>query len=89
MSGAFTAIEEMVYNSWLTMAGDQSFIAFLIFGVFAAFVMLQNTRLDVKVLVLVPAFILASAFAPRLAIVIGGLVMGGILFFALMKLSRQ
>ena len=81
-------IANMFATGAITIVGDPIILGVLIFAFFAIFVLLQNTRLDHKVAILVPASFLSLAFVPILSIVVG-LAFGIILYLAFTKLTNR
>lgn len=82
-------IEDLVYFGMLGVLGDPIFMGLFIVGFFGAFVIAQSqTNTSMKIAVFVPAVLLAAAFIPFLALVIG-LVVGFIAYLGLMKLIRK
>lgn len=85
---SFQPLEEMIYNGFLNTVGNPLFLGLLVLGVFSAFVLMQNTRTDAKVVILVPAFILASAFISPL-LVLGGLALSVLLYLSVTKMMSR
>jgi len=79
-------IEEFIGQGFSSVLGDPSLIGAIFLAFFAVFVMLQGTRLDGKVAVLVPASILAIIFIPWLAVLLA-LVVGVLIYLAMRKLG--
>lgn len=65
-----TFFESIIGDGITYVIGDQTIIGVLFLGFFAAFVALQGTRFDVKVLVMVPVIILATVYIPLLAVLL-------------------
>jgi hypothetical protein len=78
-------LEQAIYEGALTAVGDPIFLGFLVFGFFLGFVVLQGQNLTGKMVILVPAGILALAFMPNWVSILFGLVCGGILYLAINK----
>lgn len=83
-----STVETFIGDGMAQVTGDPVFFGLMLLGFFFSFVMLQGTRLDVKLLVLVPIALLAAPFIPWLPIVLG-LVCAGILYFALTKFDQR
>lgn len=81
-------LENYAGNGVGGVVGDPSILGILFIGFFSAFVMLQDTRLDGKLVVLVPVLILATVFIPWLSVLIA-LGLGAIVYIALMKLINH
>ena len=79
-------IESMFDEGMRSVVGDPTFIGLLIWIFFGGFVMLQNTRIDVKMAIMVPATFLAMAFFPtNIPMILFGLFCSFILYFAAMR----
>ena len=63
-----TVLEELIAEGFAQIAGNPFILGLLVLVFFTVFVMLQNTRLDTKIAIIIPAIFLAMAFAPILAI---------------------
>lgn len=79
----------MIVENWISQAGASAtgnpvFLGLLVLGFFIGFVTLSQTRIDVKLMVMVSAVILASAYIPWL-VVLGSIVFGYITYWGLMK----
>lgn len=85
----FAGIESIFYNGFLSLVGEPIFMGMLVLALIGGWVMVAGMRLDAKLLGIVPAVILAAAFMPALLLLIGGLMMAGLLYFALMKILRR
>jgi hypothetical protein len=85
----FSGIEAIFYNGFLSLVGEPIFMGFVVLALIGGWVMVAGMRLDAKLLGVVPAIILAAAFMPALVLLIGGLAMAGILYYALMKFMRR
>ena len=85
----FSALEAVFYNGMLSLVGEPILIGFVVLALFAGWVMVAGFRLDAKLLGIVPAIILASVFMPAFALLLGGLALAGIVYYALMKFMRR
>jgi predicted membrane protein len=85
----FAGLEAVVYNGMLSLVGEPIFLGFLVLSLFGLWVMVASFRLDAKMLGIVPAIIMAAAFMPIFVLVLGGLALGGILYFGVMKFMRR
>lgn len=88
MSGGLEAIEIIVNTGVTQIIGDNTVIALIVLGIFSAFVMLQNTRLDHKVPILLGAGLLAVSISAtlRYLLLFGGAI---IVFWATMKILNK
>jgi len=59
-------IENIIGGGLMMILGNSALIGVLVLSFFGGWVLLSNTRADVKVLVIFPALILAAAFWPPL-----------------------
>lgn len=82
------ALENIFYEGAMQIAGDPVFIGFLVIIFFGAIVLVQNTRLDGKLVVLIPAMLLAIAFIPAIFLLFA-LVLAVILYLAFTKLTNR
>jgi hypothetical protein len=55
-------IEQIIGDGFFAVFGSNEIIALILLGFFTAFVMLQDTRFDVKVLILTPALLLSMVY---------------------------
>lgn len=83
-----STFEQFLADGFQNSFGDTAIMGIMVLAFFGIFVMLQNTRFDVKLAIMVPAFILASAFIPWFAILLA-LVLGTIVYLAVMKLISR
>jgi len=63
-------IETIIGNGFSSVFGSNDIIGLILLAFFGAFVMLQDTRFDVKVLIMIPALLLAMAFISWLSIAV-------------------
>jgi hypothetical protein len=84
----FRVIETLIYTSMVQIVGDPMILGLLILGFFGAFVMLQGTRLDGKMVILFPASILAVVYIGPLVVIIA-LVVGIMMYLAWMKITGK
>lgn len=84
MAGGY--IEEFIGQGFSSVIGDPNLMGIIFLGFFAGFVMLQGTRLDGKVAILVPASLLALIFIPWLAVLLA-LAVGVLIYLAMRKLG--
>jgi len=85
----FSGLETIFYNGFLSLVGDQIFLGFIVLALIVGWVMVAGFRLDAKLLGIVPAIILASVFMPSFVLLLGGLAIAGILYYAFMKFMRR
>ena len=85
-------MERFLSSSFGTMIGNdeygQSFLAILCGGFFFVFVSFQNTRVEGKAAVLIPAFLLAAVFVGWLLTLIA-LAIGVLFYIALSKITNK
>lgn len=79
-------IEDMFSGGFATLVPDSFMLGILVLLFFGTFVILQGTALEVKVLVLIPASLLASLFIPFISVVMALIVGGIIAYLAFSKL---
>lgn len=74
----------------MDIVGDPLFIGILILVFFGVFVMLQNTRLDHKLAIMVPAALLALGFfGAGVAYFLIAFFFAGVLYLAFMKFINK
>lgn len=83
-----TYFENVIGEGANQVVGDPLVMGLMFLGFFMAFIMLQNTRLDHKIMVLVPASILAMVWIPWFSIVLA-LVGGGMMYLVVMKFTNK
>jgi len=83
-----TFIEELIGSGVGVITGNDTLLGIIFLGFFTAFVLLQNTRLDGKLVVLVPISILSLVFIPMLAFLLA-LGFGFILYLAVSKFANR
>ena len=85
----FGGLEGIFYNGAMSLVGDKIFLGFIVLALLVGWVMVAGFRLDAKLLGIVPALILAAVFMPAFVLLLGGLAIAGILYYALMKFMRR
>jgi hypothetical protein len=85
----FSALEAIIYNGALSLVGEPIFLGFMVLALLVGWVMVAGFRLDAKLLGIVPAIILAAVFMPAWVLLLGGLGMAAIFYYALMKFMRR
>jgi len=81
--------EEIFYNGALASVGDPMFIGILVWIFFAIFVMLQNLPTSGKIVIMVPATILAlGMFSSSGWMVLAGLAFAVMLYFGIKRFAR-
>ncbi len=85
---AYTYFEEVIGNGFSDVVGDPTIAGIIFLGFFISFVMLQDTRLDAKLMVLVPAMILSMVYIPWLGILCA-LGFGSIVYLALTRFLNR
>lgn len=81
-------IEAALANGMLGIVGDPLYTGLLVLGFFAGFVILQNTSLPLKVLIITGAAFLASAFIPFLGL-ITALATSALLYAGIMRVVNK
>lgn len=81
-------LEELFYNSFLSIFGDPIYIGLCVLAFFTGFVFMQNVNTTQKISIIVPASLLAGAFIP-FGGVISGLLIGVFLGFLAMRLFNR
>lgn len=81
---AINPLESAISDGIFSVINNNAILALILLGFFMIFVMLQGTRLDAKVAVMIPALFLAIALEPIFAFV----VVLGVGFLAWKALSR-
>ena len=79
-----TFFEEVIGNGFTSIVGDQTMIGVLLLAFFGGFLLLQDTRLDVKILIMVPALLLAMTYISFFNVVVA-LILAVLVYAALMK----
>jgi hypothetical protein len=88
MTTALNPLEQIFADGFIGLVGDPVFLGLMIIGFFGAMVFVQGTRLDGKLAVFVPAFILSMVFVPFLAVFFA-LGISTILYFAFTKFTNK
>jgi len=70
VSFAVEPFEQIIGDGFDDVFGNHDIIGLIFIGFFAVFVMLQDTRFDVKVLIMIPAMALAMIYISWFTIVI-------------------
>lgn len=83
-----STVEQFMADGFQSSFGDTAVMGILVLAFFGVFVMLQNTRFDAKLAIMVPATILAAAFIPWFGIVLA-LVLGVVLYLGIIKLISR
>lgn len=85
-------MERFISSSFATLIGNSKFgdplLAILIGGFFFVFVSFQNTRIEAKAVILIPAFALAAVFVGWLISILA-LVVGIIIYIGLARLFNK
>jgi len=71
-----------------TMIGDPLLMMILFIGFFIIFVMLQNTRLDGKIVILIPVLMLSMIFVSWMIVVVAFIV-GIVIYMAITKFMAR
>ena len=79
-------LEDYVGTQMTAVTGDPVFGGILVLLFFVGIVMVNNSRLDVKLMVIVPAFILALVFLPLWVKALFAIAVGFIVFFGIYKM---
>lgn len=83
-----TYLENWFGGNWGNIIGDPLVSGLILMGFFSIFVMLQDTRLDGKLAIMVPACILASFFTPIFTL-IAIFMVSGVMYLALTKFTNR
>jgi hypothetical protein len=83
-----TFFEEIIGNGFTSVVGDQTMIGVLLLAFFGGFLLLQDTRLDVKILIMVPVLLLTMTYIDIFNVVIV-LVLTVLAYLALMKVINH
>jgi len=70
LTTGFGPLESTIYSSCMSIVGDPTYLGLLVLGFFVGFVFLQGTRMDVKIMVIVPALFLAMSFIGILKVIV-------------------
>jgi len=88
--GELSFLEGYVHDGTMNIVGDPIFIGFLVLIFFGVFVMLQNTRLDHKLAIMVPAALLSLGFfGAGVVYFLLAFFFAGILYLAFMKFINK
>ena len=81
-------LEDFFGSGFYSILGDAALEGVVLLTFFGGFVLLQNTRLDHKVAIMVPATILSCLFIPWLGALLA-LILGFIGYLAVMKFTGR
>lgn len=82
------AFENIFANGFHSIIGSPALMALLLVGFFGAFVMFQGTGWTQKIVIIIPALLLAGAIEPIFAI-IGLFIIVLVVFFALSQFALK
>ena len=83
-------ISAMFYSGALTTVGDPTWLGILVFVFFGGFVMLQNLPTSAKVVIMVPASLLAlMLFSSQAWAILAVLFMGFIVYIGMKRLFNR
>lgn len=88
MTAPLNPLETIMADGFMQVVGDPLFLGIIILGFFGALAMIQGTKLDGKLVIIVPAFILALSFFPPFIVLLFALALAVILFHAFNKFTR-
>lgn len=88
VAGVPTTVESQMAAQIGLSFGSPFILALMVGGFFLAYVMLQNTRLDGKIVILVPALFLCIAIIP-LASLILAFIISGVLYLAYTRFTGR
>lgn len=88
MAGGVIPLESYIADGFAQTVGDPIFLGILVIVWFLGFTIMQGTRIDAKLVIMVPALLLATAFIPFLGILIS-LVFAALIYLAIMKLTNR
>jgi hypothetical protein len=83
-----TFFEEIIGNGFMSVVGDQTIIGLLLLAFFGGFLLLQDTRLDVKVMIMVPVLLLTMTYISFFNVVVA-LILSVLAYLALMKVINH
>jgi hypothetical protein len=83
-----TYLEDLIGGAFGDTVGDPIVTGLILIGWTAAFLMMQNTRIDAKVVVLTPMLLLSLIFIPFLGVLIA-VGLGGLIYMALIKFTNR
>jgi len=83
-----TPIEDIIGEGFSNVIGDPTIIGLVFLGFFVGFVFLQDTRMDLKVAIIIPVCLLAMVWLPWFGILIA-LAVGALAYLALMKFINR
>lgn len=89
MSNAgFQPLEDLMFQGAMDIVGDPVFLGILVMAFFFGFVMFQGLRFEAKAMFIIGGSLLAIAFIPVLAVIIGFGV-GILVYLALNKVFNK
>lgn len=83
-----TTIEQFISDGFSNVLGDTAIMGIVFIAFFTIFVMLQGTRLDGKLTILVPVLILSAIFIPWMAVLLA-LGLGVVIYLAAIKMFER
>lgn len=84
----FQPFEKIIYDGAVLAFGDPIFIGVVFIGGVIGIALMSNMRLDGKMLLLVPALLLALSFIPMLALLLG-IFFGVLVYMALLRVTSR
>jgi hypothetical protein len=79
-----TPLETDMVNSLHTIVNDPTILGLIVLCLFGGFVIMQNSRLDQKVAIIVPAVILAAAMISWVFLVLA-VILGAVIFYPALR----
>ena len=80
--------EDIIQTGLLQSAGDPAFLGLMLVGLFAGLVFVMNVRTDVKVMIMVPACIMACVVIPILLIPVL-IIVAVVIMMAILKFMNR
>lgn len=88
MTTSLNPLEEILAEGFLSVVGDPLFLGLILLGFFGALVFVQGTRLDGKLVVIVPVLLMSLLFLPPWLAIAFAIGMGVVVYLALTKFTR-
>ena len=88
MSGV-QPLEEIINEGFMDIFGNPIFIGLFVIGFFVALIFITRQRLDMALLILIPAFIIGMAFMPTELVLLVALGVAVIVYLAIMKFMNR
>jgi prepilin signal peptidase PulO-like enzyme (type II secretory pathway) len=89
MSTGVQPLEEIINEGFMDVFGNPIFLGLFLIGFFVALVFITRQRLDMALLILIPAFILGMAFIPSDLVILVAIGVAVIVYLAIMKFMNR